>query len=213
MSELPDESIPTRHSLLNRLKDWQDEASWRQFFETYWRLIHNFALKSGLTSTEAEDVVQETVLGVAKRIEKFKTGAGHGSFKSWLMQQTYWRIQDQFRRRRKDRRATVAPAASNSFDSEQSSGTDPKVESVDPELHKIWEIEWQEHVARTALERVKAASSVKQFQMFDLHELQGISVGETAQALGVSRAAVYMACSRLKRLLRREIKSLLQPPL
>jgi hypothetical protein len=36
MSE-PD-SIATRQSLLARLKDVQDQESWRDFFETYWEL-------------------------------------------------------------------------------------------------------------------------------------------------------------------------------
>ena len=61
------DSIPTRHSLLNRLKDWRDEASWREFFETYWELIYNVARKAGLNDAEAQDVVQETVIAVAKR--------------------------------------------------------------------------------------------------------------------------------------------------
>lgn len=34
----------TRCSLLGRLKDWEDDRSWRDFFETYWRLIHATAL-------------------------------------------------------------------------------------------------------------------------------------------------------------------------
>ena len=49
-----DDSIPTRQSLLARLKDWNDQEGWRRFFETYWRLIHSTALKAGLTQTEAE---------------------------------------------------------------------------------------------------------------------------------------------------------------
>jgi len=40
MTENPDELIPTRQSLLGRLKDWEDQASWREFFDTYWRLIY-----------------------------------------------------------------------------------------------------------------------------------------------------------------------------
>jgi hypothetical protein len=31
---ISEELIPTRDSLLNRLKDWQDDASWRDFFNT-----------------------------------------------------------------------------------------------------------------------------------------------------------------------------------
>jgi len=34
-----DELIPTRASLLSRLKDWQDETSWKVFFDTYWERI------------------------------------------------------------------------------------------------------------------------------------------------------------------------------
>ena len=37
------ELIPTRASLLDRLKDWQDETSWKVFFDTYWKLIYNAA--------------------------------------------------------------------------------------------------------------------------------------------------------------------------
>src|SRR5881396_2506460 len=91
--------IPTRHSLLNRLKDWGDQASWQDFFDTYWRLIYNVAVKAGLTDTEAQEVVQETVIAVARKIPEFKADPAHGSFSAWLMRLTRWRIADQFRRR------------------------------------------------------------------------------------------------------------------
>src|SRR6266508_412338 len=93
------DSIPTRHSLLNRLKDWRDDVSWREFFDTYWELLYNVARKAGLTDTEAQEVVQETVIGVAKKIGGFETDARRGSFKAWLLHQTRWRIADQFRKR------------------------------------------------------------------------------------------------------------------
>ncbi len=66
------DSIRTRHSLLNRLKDWGDQASWQDFLDTYWRLIYNVAVKAGLADTEAEEVVQETVIAVAKKNAEFK---------------------------------------------------------------------------------------------------------------------------------------------
>jgi len=40
-----EEFLPTRWSLLSRLKDWDDQKSWRQFFDTYWRLIYNTGVK------------------------------------------------------------------------------------------------------------------------------------------------------------------------
>ena len=46
----------TRQSLLLRLKDHADQEGWREFFDTYWRMIYAFCLKAGLTEVEAEEV-------------------------------------------------------------------------------------------------------------------------------------------------------------
>src|SRR5215510_11588728 len=43
------DSVRTRTSLLSRLRNVDDDASWRTFFDTYWRLIYNVARKSGLS--------------------------------------------------------------------------------------------------------------------------------------------------------------------
>ena len=101
MPDQPFDPIATRHSLLNRLKDWGDQTSWQDFFDTYWQLIYNVAIKAGLSDAEAQEVVQETVIAVSRKIGEFKADAEHGSFSAWLMQLTRWRIADQFRKRRK----------------------------------------------------------------------------------------------------------------
>jgi RNA polymerase sigma-70 factor (ECF subfamily) len=71
------EFIPTRQSLLSRLKDWEDKASWRDFFNTYWKLIYSVGIKAGLTEEEAQDLVQETMISVAKQMPSF------GMIRSW----------------------------------------------------------------------------------------------------------------------------------
>ena len=85
MPNTPADSIPTRQSLLERMKHWSDQASWQDFFQTYWRLIYGVALQTGLNPNEAEEVVQETVISVARKIGEFKNDPALGSFKSWLM--------------------------------------------------------------------------------------------------------------------------------
>src|SRR5215471_8074007 len=102
MPEQPFDPIATRHSLLNRLKDWGDHASWQDFFDTYWQLIYNVAAKAGLSDVEAQEVVQETIIAVARKIGEFRADPEHGSFSAWLMQLTRWRICDQRRRRKRD---------------------------------------------------------------------------------------------------------------
>src|ERR1700682_6240928 len=78
--------IPTRRSLLSRLRDLGDQESWSDFFRSYWRLIYEVALKAGLTDAEAQEVVQETVISVAKQMPGFRYDAARGKFKGWLLQ-------------------------------------------------------------------------------------------------------------------------------
>ena len=96
MDKPRDAYLPTRRSLLSRLKDWDDQRSWKDFFDTYWKLIYNAALKAGLSHDEAEEVVQETVLTVTRKIKDLKYDPALGSFKGWLLNTTRWRIADQF---------------------------------------------------------------------------------------------------------------------
>ena len=87
-----DELIPTRASLLGRLKDLGNDASWQEFFDTYFRLIYGVARKSGLSEAEAHDAVQETMIAVAKHMPGFTYDSANGSFKAWLLKLTRWRI-------------------------------------------------------------------------------------------------------------------------
>ncbi len=73
--------VPTRRALLSRLKCWDDQESWRKFFDTYWKLICSVAAKAGLSEAEADEVVQETVLSVAKSMNGFKYDPAVCSFK------------------------------------------------------------------------------------------------------------------------------------
>ena len=206
-----EDSIPTRQSLLLRLKEWDDATSWREFFETYWELIYNVARRAGLNDAAAQDVVQETVIAVARKIGEFDTDPGRGSFKSWLLGQARWRIGDQFRARKRhgnmfaDTSNTAVGAPGQSDDSR----TEPLQRVADAGVHKLetlWDEEWERHVLRRAMEQVKSQVSIKQLQIFDLHVRQGLSVAETARALGTTVAATYMAKSRVGRLVRKEIE-------
>ena len=95
-----EELIPTRRTLLSRLKDWNDQKNWQVFFDTYWSLIYYTARKGGLTEAEAEDAVQETIISVMKSMPTFHYDGEKGSFKGWLLQLTRWWVMDQLRKRK-----------------------------------------------------------------------------------------------------------------
>src|SRR6185436_17465109 len=93
-----DSLLPTRQSLLTRLRDWQDQDGWREFFDTYWPLIYRVARQAGLEDGAAQDVVQNTFIYLTRRMPKFRYDPERGSFKSWLRRVTRSRI-SVFRRR------------------------------------------------------------------------------------------------------------------
>src|SRR6266699_2917415 len=92
-------SIQTRPSLLNRLKTGDDTESWQEFYRVYGKLVRDFAVQAGLTDTEADEVVQETTIAVARRLSEFRYDPKVCRFKTWLLNQTSWRIKDQLLRR------------------------------------------------------------------------------------------------------------------
>lgn len=197
--------IPTRSSLLGRLKDWEDQESWSQFFETYWRLIYNFSLRSGLSHEEAQEAVQETVLAVAKNIGKFHYDPKVCRFKTWLLSVTRSKIANQLARRARQPSATHHPAPDGS-DSTPLLNRLPDEQS-DP-LEHVWDEEWQKNLMETAIQRVKRRVSIEQYQMFDLFVLKQWSAGEVAKTLGVTIGHVYVAKHRVSKLIRREVEAL-----
>ncbi len=194
-----DEFIPTRRSLLSRLRSAEDQVSWADFFETYWRLIYSVARKSGLSDQDAQDVVQETVLTVVKNIAEFRYDPKIGSFKGWLLKTTRWRILDLARRRQ---RITLR---------ETSLDEDFLHAHVDPtgdQLDRLWETEWQRNLMSTAVTRVKNQVKPKHYQAFELNVLKGWPAAEVAETLGLHTAQVHLAKHRVSKLIKAEVRRL-----
>ena len=213
-----DPFLPTRQSLLSRLKDWDDHESWRDFFDTYWRLIYGLGVKSGLTHAEAEDVVQETLLAVAKEMPDFKYDPGRGSFKGWLLEITRRRIANQVRRRMKDRHGAAGPLVGEATRQRSAERSEPDqrrtatVERVpDPnsdEMEKLWDQEWRRNLLEASIVRVKKRVNAKQYQMFNLYVMMQWPMNQVKKTLGVSAAQVYMAKMRIGRLIKSEVRTL-----
>ena len=182
----------TRKSLIARLENWEDQRTWDEFYRTYWRLIYSVALKAGLREDEAWDVVQETILSIAKQSRKNIYKPEQGSFKLWLWNMTRWRINDQFRKRKKDTAMLMNPDAPGTLEHPIDKIPDEGKNNFD----QVWEREWQNNLLQAALERVKAKVSPKQFQIFDYYVLREWDAAKVRRQLGVTIAQVYLAKRR-----------------
>ncbi|MDB6174973.1 MAG: rna polymerase sigma factor region 2 [Chthoniobacteraceae bacterium] len=187
-SEPPGESLRTSISLLNRLRDPADHASWERFHARYEPLIVTVARKAGLGHAEVEDVVQETLIEVAKQMPNFCYDVSKGTFKGWLLTILRRRVYNHWRSQSYQAGALRLPRA-QSFEPclMEIPGSD------EIELEKIWDAEWRAHTIQEALKVVKTKVKPLQFQLFQLHVLKGISAQEVAKRLGVKLMQVYWA--------------------
>jgi len=197
----------TRLTLLNRLKDLNDQSGWRDFFNTYWRLIYNTAIKAGLTHSEAEDAVQDTIMTVAEKIPQLEYDQDKGSFRGWLLNTTRWRVNDQFRKRKPDH---YTPKSGD-----KETEHPPLLDNFPDDFNwdEYWEQAWQKNLMDVAIERVKQEVSPKNFQIFDLYVLKEWPISKISKSLGVSRGQIYLAKHRILKRIQKRIKKLKEKPI
>lgn len=202
---IADELVPTRQSLIDRLRNLGDETSWQVFFDTYWKLIYCAAVKAGLSDSEAEEVVQETVIAVARKMEAFLYDPRMCSFKGWLMHVTRCRIVDRFRRRG-PRLQSFFPVHSDTTTSESALEiSDPAAEMA---FERVWTEEWRRNLADAAMERVKRRVNAQHYQIFHLHAVKNMKARDIGRLLHVSMAKVYVVRHRISQLVKQEVERL-----
>jgi RNA polymerase sigma-70 factor (ECF subfamily) len=202
MKERPNHLVSTRWSLVQRLRNWDDQEGWQDFFETYWRLIYSTAVRAGLTDAEAQDAVQETVISVCRNIHQLDASPEAGSFKNWLMRMARWRILDQLRRRK-----FGPPLVLQESGPDETSATERLADPAGIELERIWEEEWRENLTEAALAKVQRQSSARQFQIFYLYVVQEAPVAKVAAATGATTDEIYLVKHRLWPLFDRAVKA------
>jgi RNA polymerase sigma-70 factor (ECF subfamily) len=186
---------------LSRNQHWDDQKSWEDFYQIYQPLIFGAAIAAGLTESEAEDVVSETTIAVAKEIGNFEYHPEKSTFKTWLHGIARHKVADQYRKRLGKGRVLEPISAGH----EDSAATSAILDSASQVLDEIWDQEWERTLLDAAKERVKRKVRPAQFQIYDYHVLQEHSVRETTRALGVSRATVYLAKHRVGRQMRNQV--------
>jgi len=72
MADFPE----TNHSLIARVQDLGDGASWAEFLAIYQPVVYRIARRRQVQEADALDVVQQVLLSIAKSIERRELGEG-----------------------------------------------------------------------------------------------------------------------------------------
>jgi RNA polymerase sigma factor (sigma-70 family) len=198
-----DDSLSTRASLLGRLRTLEDEESWRRFFNLYWKLMYNVARRAGLDVEAAQDVVQETVICVARRIPGFEYDPARGTFRQWLLRIVRRRIADTLRKKYRE-------GVHREFGAAALYDNPAAAQVADPAegLEQIWDQEWERAIFEAAVTQVRQKVNAKQFQIFDYSVLKGWPAAKVAATLGLNSAQVYLARHRVSHAVRRAARAL-----
>lgn len=204
MNDRPRGFPATRSSIIDRIKDWDDQTAWRYLDTTYRPLIYGFAINRGLTELEAEDATQETLLTIAKGIKESKYVRARGSFKNWLFTAARWKINDQFRKRQRQLPIDHRPED----DDRETATVDRYPDPAGSSQQAIWDQEWERNLLDVAHQKVKQQVSGQQYQIFDLYVIKNWPVAKVMKTLNVSGNQVYLAKNRLGPLLEKEVTAL-----
>jgi RNA polymerase sigma-70 factor (ECF subfamily) len=188
----------TSTTLLRRLRqDPTDPSAWNEFVERYGRMIYRWCRRYHLQEADAEDVTQNVLLILAAQMKKF-TYDPSKSFRGWLKTITY-RTWCQFSRSRKKPGAGVG----GEQDLDQLCSAQAGAEFV-----QLLERECDRELLEKAMSLVKLRVQPHTWEAFRLLALEGLSGIETAEQLHMNVGTVFVARSKVQRMLQQEIKIL-----
>lgn len=187
--------LPTRPTLLVRIRDLADRRAWDEFIELYQPVILRYLRRHGLAEADALDVAQETLHNVAKSIERFTYDRSKGSFRGWLL--TIARRQlAQFHERTG---RAVAPRGTGETSTHQLLATVP----ADDDESKRFERDCDEQALGWAMKQIEREFQPTTWKAFYSTAVENRGAQSVADELSMSVGAVYIAKSRVTARLRK----------
>ena len=183
-----DKKLLTRQTLLIKVRNQYDDASWEEFTSYYSNYIYAVLRGMGIKNDDLSDMNQTVLLKLWKNLPKFEYDPEKGSFRSWLCTIIRNSVYNYFR--------------DGDFTSELQS--EDKVES---ELDALSEKEWMLHIASMAWENIKNEFS-QSVQDIYIRLSRADSPDIIAEETGVTRGTVYVYKERVQKALRREVRRL-----
>ena len=180
----------TPPSLLERIRDHDDARAWETFCDVYSPMLYDYCRKRGLQSSDAADVVQESLLRVTKGILKFEYDPRRGRFRDWLFKIVYHEICRQATKRR------------------STSDVNQVVQELVTATDQEWNDHFHDHILKSALERIRPRFEPETWQAFIDVWLNHQSVSEVAKRLNRSLDFVYLSKSRVTKRLRLKVELL-----
>jgi RNA polymerase sigma-70 factor (ECF subfamily) len=174
-----------------------NQAAWDDFVGRYGRTVYQWCRMWGLQEADAEDVTQNVFLALARQMQGFVYDP-NGSFRGWLKTVAYRAWCDFLDGRKRAATGSGDSAVANYLDSVEA-GED---------LARRLDDEYDRELLEQAMVRVQLRVQGHTWDAFRMTALEQRAGAETAEQLKMTVGAVYVARSKVQKMIQEEIRKL-----
>jgi len=191
-------SSSTSSSLIARLRHTPaDTPAWDEFVRRYGPRIYAWCRGWGLQDADAQDVCQNVLIDIARQMRKFRYDPAR-SFRAWLKTLAHGAWCDFLARQQQPDRGSGSSAVLRLLQA---------VEARD-DLARKFEEEFDLQLLEEAMAQVRERIEPNTWEAFRLLAFEGLTGRDAAARLGMKIGAVFMAKSRVQKMLKEAIRRL-----
>jgi RNA polymerase sigma-70 factor, ECF subfamily len=195
----PNDSFSTRLSLLQRIRDLRDAEAWNHFVDQYGPYVARCCYAMGLQEADAADTTQAVLLKLMSVMQTWEKNGSKGTFRSWLKRVTQNVAVDLHRSWKEKAAGDSAVMHSLSQVSD---------DSFEESLCKSIDTAYQQELLLAASQSVQLRVQPKTWQAYQLSCIENQKASDVAAQLQIAIGEVYVARSRVLKMLRGEIDRL-----
>lgn len=186
------ETFQTSATLLNALRQQNDEQAWQRFMQCYERFIYSCIRKMNISEQDTLELTQAVIIRIWEKMPNFEYQKKQGKFRNWLFTVTRNETLKFLQKQQGQNRIL------EKYNKEQTTA----LSSFD------WiDKEWQNYLVNEAFNAIRPSLSPKSIQIY-LGLLKGGSPDELAEKFNVERNTVYVYKKRITKRLVAEVKRL-----
>src|SRR5262245_1181341 len=190
----------TSLSLLQRLRRDSEATDWNRFVGVYEPLLRSWLRRKEVPGHDSDDLVQNVMSVVVRRLAEFEHNGRTGAFRTWLRTITVNCVREHWRSRQAN------PTGVGGSDI---LAVIAELEDPSSALSTLWNEEHDRQVMRQLLTILREEFEPQSWAAFEQFALQGSPAAEVAKNLGITPNAVLIAKSRVLAPLRQESEGLL----
>ncbi len=199
MSENSDTS--TSITLLLRVQEIEDSDAWSRFVERYAPQVFAWCRRHKLQESDAADVTQEVLTRLVRSMRSFTYDSSRGSFRGWLKTVTQNAIRDLIAESRKQGRGAGDTLTARLL--EQICD-----DTASAELEARITAQYEQELLHEAERRVQLRVQSKTWSAYHMTAVEQKTPGDAASTLNLPVSEIYVAKSRVIKMLREEVARL-----